>query len=149
VHKGSTAVPSLVTADGHTYVWRKIGKRKILGNSRVVDLVDLATNAPILHMSGLHSNYRAGTRMTLTGARELHFPVVGHSWRALMSATDDSTTALVQYRLVPSKRQTLFDHYAWIEAVISPTAATFPGIELLVAVSAPLLFGYFQADGEG
>lgn len=148
IHKTSIRVPHSVTTQGRTYVWRRVGKRRIFANSRTDDLVDVATNAPVLRMSGLHFNYRAGTRLTLIGQRELQFPVKGHSWRALMSAIDESGNSLIEYRLVPSKGRSLLDQYAWTEAVVSPTALTIPHIELLVAVSSPFLLGYFHT-GEG
>ena len=146
-HKTSLRVPHMVISEGRTYVWRQVGRKKLLAGSRTMDLVDVATNAPVLRMSGLHFNYRAGTRLTLVGQRELRFPVKGHSWRALMSAIDESGNSLIEYRRVPSKRRSLFDHYARTEAVIDPTALTIPHIELLVAVSSPLLLGYFQTGG--
>jgi hypothetical protein len=146
-HKTSVGVPHTVTSQGRTYVWRPVAKRKGLASSRVEDLVNLSTNAPVLRMSGLHSNYRAGTRLTLVGQRELRFPVKGYSWRALMSAIDESGNSLIEYRLVPSKRRSLLDRYAWTEAVVSPTALTIPDIEVLVAVSSTFLLGYFQTGG--
>jgi len=47
-----------------------------------------------------------------------------------------------------SKHQSRFN-YAAVEAVISPAALTIPNIELLVAVSSPLLIHYFESSGGG
>jgi len=148
-HKTSIQVPHTVTSDGRTYVWRRVGRRSLFASHKVVDLVDVEANAPVLRMSGFHLNRRAGTRLTLVGQRELRFPVTGRKWRALMSAIDESGNSLIDYRFVPSARPSLLDSYAWTEAVISPTAMTIPHIELLVAVSSPFLHGYFQTTVGG
>ncbi len=144
-HKASTRVPHIVTSQGRTYIWRKVGRKRVLARHRVVDLVDVATNSPVLRMSGLHLNCRAATRLTLVGQCELRFPVTGRKRHALMSAIDESGNSLVDYRLVPSQ----FGSDAWTEAVISPKAMTLPHIELLVAVSSPFLLEYFQPDAGG
>ena len=61
-----------------------------------------------------------------------------------MSAIDESGNSLIEYRLVPSKRQSHFDRFGWTEVVVSPTAETMPHIELLISVSRQFLWGFFQ-----
>ena len=65
-----------------------------------------------------------------------------------MSAIDDSGNRLVEYRKVHSKYQSRFEYWA-VEAVISPAALAVPNIEMLVAVSSPLLIRYFESSGGG
>jgi hypothetical protein len=127
------------TSQGRTYAWQQVVKRKFLPAARVADLVNTATKAPVLRITGVHFGGHAGTSVSLAGQREIRFPVRGGQKKcALMSAIDDLGNSLVEYRTVRVTN-------SWaIDAVINPNALTFPQIELLVAVSAPLLFGYFQ-----
>jgi hypothetical protein len=50
---------------------------------------------------------------------------------------------------VPSKRRSTFDSFDGIEVVIGQDALTIPHIELLAAVSSPLLVANFQQGGGG
>jgi len=138
-------LPTVVTHQGRTYEWREVGRSKILAVNRTRALVNTATHAPVLRLSGAHYNGSAGTRVTLVGQGELHFPV---RWPrpALMSALDESEGSLVEYREIKSKHGSRFEYYS-IEAVIRPTALTIPHIELLVAVSTGLMIGYFKTSG--
>jgi hypothetical protein len=65
-----------------------------------------------------------------------------------MSAIEEPGKSLVKYRRVGSKQQARFEYWA-VEAVISPDALAIPRIELLVAVSSPLLIHYFESGGGG
>lgn len=144
-HKIYRQFPQVITSQGQTYKWRRVGKRSWFSpESRVKDLVNVATNAPVLQMRDAHLGHRAGTRVTIVGQRELSFPVKGQRLRAIMSAIDESGNSLIEYRLVPSKRQSHFDRFGWTEVVVSPTAETMPHIELLISVSRQFLWGFFQ-----
>jgi hypothetical protein len=127
-----------------------------LGDSRdlvvrlpVVDLVDVATDAPVLRLYGQHIEGNAGTNVTLTGHGPPHFPVRGLRESALMSAVDASAERLLDYRLVRSKRKGPFDFCGWAEIVVSPTALTFRHIELVIAVSRPLMSNHFKIEPRG
>jgi len=133
----------IFTSQGRTYGWQRVGKRKIEAAARVTDLVDTATNAPVLRITGHHYNGVDGTTVSLAGQREIRFPVRGHKKCALMSAIDDSGNSLVEYRPVRGTNNLAVD------AVINPNALTVPHMELLVAVSARLVFGYFIHPGSG
>ena len=129
----------IFASQGRTYGWQRVGKRKFEPASRVADLVNTATNAPVLRITGIHHNGVDGTSVSLAGQRVIRFPVRGHKECALMSAMDDSGNSLVEYRGV---RGTNHFNLA-VEAVINPNALTVPQIELLVAVSGGLLSRYF------
>jgi hypothetical protein len=132
----------LFNSQGRTYEWRRVGKRKFLAADRVADLVDTATNAPVLRISGVHYNDCARTLVRLRASqRAILFPVRSSEKCALMSAIDDSGNSLVEYR----NRGAL----AFPDAVINPNALTVPQIELLVAVSARLLSDYFRHPSGG
>lgn len=131
------------TSQGRTYGWQRVGKRKIVAASRVADLVNTGTNAPVLRITGVHYNDNAGTSVTLAGQRVIRFPVRSSEKCALMSAIDDSGNSLVEYRNRGASPLTFPD------AVINPNALTVPQIELLVAVSARLLSGYFGHPSGG
>jgi hypothetical protein len=133
----------ILTSQGRTYRWQRVGGRKFVAASRVADLVNTATNAPVLRLTGVHINGVDGTSVSL-GNREIRFPVRGHKKCALMSAVDDSGNSLVEYRTVPATNNSRA-----VEAVINPNALTVPQIELLVAVSTGLLSGYFIKTGTG
>jgi hypothetical protein len=148
-HTALRRFPRSITNQGQTYAWRRVGKRRFLAERRVVDLVNVATNVPVLRLSGLHFNFKAGTILTVNGQEPLHFPVRGAPSGPLMSATDGSGNRLIEYRLVRAQRTSLFDFFGWAEIVVLPTARTIPHIELLVAVSRQFLWGYFQSKGGG
>jgi hypothetical protein len=137
----------VLTSQGRTYVWRRVDERGFW-DAGMEELVNTATNAPILRMSGRHWHGEGDTRITLTGKRELQFPVRGSDAFGLMSAIDESGKSLVEYRSVFSKHLSRFKYIA-VEAVISPTALTIPNIKLLVAVSSPFLKYYFESSGSG
>ncbi len=134
------AVPRsyIFTSQGRTYGLQRVDKKK-----NVYDLVNNATNAPVLRITGIHYNGGDGTSVSLAGQREIRFPVRGYKKCALMSAMDDAGNSLVEYRPVRGTNNLAVD------AVINPNALTVPKIELLVAVSARLLFGYFIHPGSG
>ena len=134
------AVPCsyIFTSQGRTYGLQRVDKKK-----NVYDLVNNAKNAPVLRITGIHYNGGDGTSVSLAGQREIRFPVRGYKKCALMSAMDDAGNSLVEYRPVRGTNNLAVD------AVINPNALTVPKIELLVAVSARLLFGYFIHPGSG
>ena len=115
----------------------------------MVHLVNVDTNAPVLRLSGLHFDRKAGTILTVNGQEPLHFPVRGAPSGPLMSATDGSGSRLIEYRLVRAQRTSRSDFFGWAEIVVSPTALMIPHIELLMAVSRQFLWGYFQSKGGG
>jgi DivIVA domain-containing protein len=143
----SASKRDVLTSHGRTYAWRTVDKQGFW-DSGIEELVNAATNAPVLRKSGSHWDHKGDTRVTLIGQRELHFPVRGFLGAGTMSAIDDSGNSLVEYRRMRSKHQSRFK-YAAVEAVISPAALTIPNIELLVAVSSPLLIHYFESSGGG
>ncbi len=135
--------PHIFTSQGRTYGWQRVGKRRIVAASRVADLVNTATNAPVLRITGVHYNGVDGTSVSLADQGEIRFPVRGHNKCALMSAIDDSGNSLVEYRNRDASP------LAFPDAVINPNALTVPPIELLVAVSARLVWTYFQHPSGG
>jgi len=135
--------PHTFTSQGRTYGWQRVGKRRIVAASRVADLLNTATNAPVLRITGVHYNGVDATSVRLADQREIRFPVRGHNKCALMSAIDDSGNSLVEYRNRDASP------LAFPDAVINPNALTVPQIELLVAVSARLLWTYFQHPSGG
>jgi hypothetical protein len=126
------------TSQGRTYGLQRVDKKK-----NVYDLVNTATNAPVLRITGIHYNGGDGTSVSLAGQREIRFPVRGHKKCALMSAMDDAGNSLVEYRPVRGTNN------VYVDAVINPNALTVPQIELLVAVSARFLNSYFIHPGSG
>jgi DivIVA domain-containing protein len=143
----SASKRDVLTAHGRTYAWRTVDKHGFW-DAGIEELTNIATNAPVLRKSGGHWDHKGDTRVTLTGQRELQFPVRGISGVGTMSAIDDSGNRLVEYRRMSSKHQSRFT-YSAVEAVVSPAALTIPNIELLVAVSSPLLIRYFESSGGG
>ena len=141
----STPRGHVFTSQGRTYAWQRVSSR---WKSPAADLVNVATNAQVLRISGGHFNGRAGTRVTLTGQGEIQFPVRGTGGRALMSAIDESGNCLVEYRSVQAKRGAFWYH-STSDVAIDPNTLTTPQIELLVAVSATFLPSYFQSGGGG
>lgn len=135
-------------SNGRTYAWRNLdeGKRFVRSNQLAEDLVDCATSAPLLHRVGRHCDGQATSRLALSGHGELWFPVRGRPAHALMSATDSVGTRFVEYRTLPSRYGPRHDVRS-VDIVISPPALTIPQVELLVAVSAPFLLGYFDRGG--
>jgi hypothetical protein len=131
------------TSQGRTYEWQWVGRRKVQAASRVGDLVNTATNAPVLRMTGVHFNGDDATSVNLAGKGEIRFPVRGHKKCALMSATDESGNSLVEYRTVRGTNNLA------VEAVISPNALTVPQVDLLIAVSTRFVFSYFIHPGSG
>jgi DivIVA domain-containing protein len=138
----------LVISQGRTYAWRKAGNQKFWDANPNEELVNTATNAPLLRKSGSHWDHKGDTRMALIGHQELQFPVRDLGSFGHMSAIDQCGNILVEYRMVRSKHQSRFQYRA-VEAVISPETLTIPNIELLVAVSAPLLISYGESSGGG
>jgi hypothetical protein len=131
------------TSQGQTYGWQRVGKRRMAAGSRVADLVNTATNTPVLRITGVHYNDYAGTLVRLwAGQRSILFPVRSSEKCALMSAVDDSGHSLVEYR---RRHESLLG----VDAVINPNALTVPHIELLVAVTAQLFNGYFSHPSGG
>jgi hypothetical protein len=141
--------PRTVTNQGQIFAWRRVGKRQFLAERRVVDLVNDSTNAPVLRLSGIHMDLKAGTTLIMNGQGPLHFSVRGAPSGALMSAIDESGNSLIEYRLVRSKRQSRFDYFGWTEVAVSPTAQAFLHIDLAVAVSRQFLWSYFQSSKKG
>jgi hypothetical protein len=140
---GASSRSYIFASQGRTYGWQRVGKRKVMVVSRVSDLVNTATNAPALRVTGVHYNGVDRTSVSLAGQREIRFPVRGHKECALMSAMDDSGNSLVEYRLVGGTNKVAVD------AVLNPNALTVPNIELLVAVSAPFVNYYFVHPSGG
>lgn len=134
--------PKAVIHQGRTYEWRRVGKRQLVANSRVRELVNMTTKSPVLRRSGVHFNGRAGTRISLAGT-EFIFPVRGRRASAVMSAVDRLGNHVIEYR--STKRQSKLT----TEIVISPNALTIPQIQLLAFVSSRLLFDFFQSGGGG
>ena len=132
--KASRRFPLTITTQGRTYAWRRVGERRLMASARVRELVNVATNAPVLRMRGTHFDHSAYTRITI-GQHELQFPVVGTRQLALMSAIDQSGNSLIEYRLDSTERRSRFDNFGWAEVVVNPAAMTIPHIELVVAVS--------------
>lgn len=144
--------PKSVTCQGRTYEWQRVGKRALIKDPRVMDLVNVATKSRVLRRSGVHFNHLAGTRITL-GGTEFRFPVRGRQSTAVMSATDGSGNHVVEYRVTTHEGSTRMPG-PWLsklttEVVISPSALTIPHIQLLVAVSSRLIFDFFQKPGGG
>ncbi len=138
----STPRGHVFISQGRTYAWRRVsGKLK----DPIADLVNVATNAAVLRISGSHFRGRARTRVALAGQPELQFPVRGVGGRALMSAIDESGNCLVEYRSVQFKQGAFY--YSTSDATIDPNALRTPQIELVVAVSAMFLPSYFQGGG--
>ncbi len=141
----STSKRDVLTSYGRSYTWRTVDKQGFW-DAGIEELANAATHAPVLRKSGSHWDHKSDTRVTLSGQRELQFPVRGPL--GSMSAVDVSGNSLVEYRRVQSKHQSRFEYWA-VEAVISTAALTIPNIELLVAVSSPLLIRYFESRGGG
>ena len=130
----------IYTSQGRTYAWWGLGKRK-WKVERVADLVDLTKNAPVLRSTGVHHGGKAGTGIALVGQPEIRFPVRGAKSHALMSAVDSSGNNLIAFRAVRSKQSTRVEYQA-AEAVVAPIGLQFQIFQLLVAVSASLLFQF-------
>jgi hypothetical protein len=145
----STSRRGVLTSQGRTYEWRTVDKQGFW-DAGIEELANTATNAAVLRKSGGHWDHKGDTRMSLTGQRELQFPVrdLHDLIYGLMSAIDESGTSLVEYRRVSSKHMSRFKYWA-VEAVINPAALMIPSIELLIAVSSPLLIYYFESSGGG
>jgi len=145
----STSRRGMVTSQGRTYVWRTVDKQGFW-DAGIEELANTATNAAVLRKSGGHWDHKGDTRITLTGQRELQFPVRGFLdvIYGLMSAIDESGISLVEYRRVRSEHMSRFKYWS-VEAVINPAALTIPNIDLLIAVSSPLLIHYFESSGGG
>lgn len=148
-HSALRRFPRSITNRGHTYAWRRVGKRQFVAERRVVDLVNVATNAPILRLSGIHFDHKAGTILTMKGQDPLRFPVRGAPSGDLMSATDGSGNRLIEYRLDRAQRKSRTDFFGWAEMVVSPAALTIPHIDLVIAVSRQFLYGYSQVKSGG
>jgi hypothetical protein len=133
--------PKSVTYQGRTYEWRRVGKRKFIQAARVRDLVNVATNSPVLRRTGRHFEGRAGTRIVTSGS-EFSFPVKGGRHSAVMSAIDGSGNRLIEYRSIRFSRRI-------VEVVINPEYATAPHIHLVAAVSSRLIFDFFRTGGGG
>jgi hypothetical protein len=109
--KASRRFPLTITTQGRTYAWRRVGKRKLMAAARVRELVNVATNTPVLCMKGIHFDHSAYTRITI-GQHELQFSVRGTRQLALVSAIDQSGNSLIEYgsiRLNDSHASTISD----------------------------------------
>jgi hypothetical protein len=135
--------PLYRTNDG-TYEWRRVGKARS-AQKRVEELVDIATNVPILRKSGRHYREQAGANVVLADQSRISFPVresvvymTPYAYRhSLMSAVDRSENTLIEYRSGQSKRVAT-------EIIIRPGALAIPYIEVIAAISSPWFRSFFQ-----
>lgn len=135
--------PRRISYRGETYVWRRVGRRRLFVTDRMKDLVNARTGASMLRRTGVHSSGVAGTRIVL-GEKEYTFPVRGEDASLpMMSAVDGSGNRIVEYR---EKHQ---EGWGWaglfrphVEAVVSREALAIPHIHLLVVVSSRLIRAY-------
>lgn len=143
-----------VSYQDSTYEWRRVGKRKLLADSRVRNLVNVRTGSSALRRSGVHFGGRAHTKMVL-GEREFTFPIRGEAPHAVMSAVDESGNRTVEFRLSSQLEYRLKSQKEWgwkgwfgrqIDVVVSPQALTVPHIHLFAAVSSRLIWDYFATS---
>lgn len=141
VYNGIGPKPKTISHQGGRYGWQRDGRRKVLAENRVKNLIDLSTGSVLLRRSGQHFNGADSTTISL--ARTVYsFPVMGRPSHALMAAIDDKGRRVVTYRVVNRKR-------SQTEIVIPPESLTIPGIHLLVAVTSELMIHYFNHPSAG
>jgi hypothetical protein len=140
----TSRLPSSVSYQGSTYEWRRVGKRKLLANSRVRDLVNVRTGSSVLRKSGVHFGGRTRTKMVL-GEREFTFPIRGEFPHLVMSAVDESGRRMVEYRRTSQIARGWTGLFRpQIDVVLSPQALAIPHIHLLAAVSSRLIWDFLQ-----
>jgi hypothetical protein len=127
-HRYLSVFPDSITREGHTHTWQRFGKRRVhrrslLAEDRILDLVDVASKDPVMRLAGKHVPGIAGTRVTLTGQGPLQFHVRGNPESALMSVVSDSGEKLIEFRLVRSKRRSPLDYLGWAEIVVDPNVS--------------------------
>ncbi len=145
---------STISMRGHEYRWQMEHSypRYQLKMGRPLDreLVDVASGASVLRMEGVHFESRAGTRVTMADHTAIELPVTGRSiFHATMAAVDESGNRVMQYRVNWSadRRAAFRNPYKVTEVVVTSAGRTIPNIELLAAVTAGCLRGYFKRRG--
>jgi hypothetical protein len=96
-HRGYTRK---ITVGEHAFAERHQGRR--LFTSRLREVIDLETGAPIFRIEGSHSYHSAKMSVHFPDGREYSFPVQG----AVMTALDETGSAVAKFRIVyvPSPR---------------------------------------------
>ena len=147
-HRGYTRH---ITVGEHVFAERHEGRRLV--TSRLREVVDLETGAPIFRIEGRHSYHRAKLIIHLPDGRTYSFPVQGEYFNvAVMTAVDETGTAVAQFRrvLIPSPRLGKWNAHPKDEVVL------FRGDELVthelicvIAVARLELYGYVHKPGGG
>jgi len=140
-YNGFGPKPKTISYQGGTYGWQRVGRRRVLVENRVRDLVNLTTRSPLLRRSGRHFNGVGSTEIAL-GPAVYSFPVIGKPPHAVMAAIDGRGRRVVEYRVVNRKK-------SQTEIVIHPESLTIPGIHLLIAVTSELITTFFKRPSGG
>ncbi len=141
VHNGIGPKPKTISYQGSTYGWQRVGRKKVLAEHRVRDLINLSTGSPLLRKSGQHFNRADATKITL-GRTVYSFPVIGQPSHAVMTAIDEGGRRVVEYRVVNRRK-------SQTEIVIPRESLTIPDIHLLVAVTSELIIYFFNRPSAG
>ena len=64
-YNGFGPKPKTISYQGGTYGWQRVGRRRVLVENRVRDLVNLTTRSPLLRRSGRHFNGVGSTEIAL------------------------------------------------------------------------------------
>jgi hypothetical protein len=135
---------AVINAHGRRYRVRRIGKSKDL----VRDLVDIATDATVMTMTGTHYADRATTRLRMADGLSLTFPVTGSRTRATMSAVNEAGDRLIRYRVNKPRRGIwaigpVLDLIP-VEVAVADGAETIPNLALLIAVTSGYVRSVFR-----
>ena len=139
---------AVISALGRTYEVRRIGKSRDL----VKELVEVANDATVMTMTGIHYGGRATTRLSTPDDLSLTFPVTGsNAPRATMSAVNDAGDRLVRYRVNKPKGGVwaigpVLDLIP-VEVVVMDGAESIPSLALLIAVTSGYVRSFFRSPG--
>ncbi len=139
---------AVINAHGRTYEVRRIGKPKAL----VKELVDVANDATVMTMTGIHYGDRATTRLSTPDDLSLTFPVTGSmATRATMSAVNDAGDRLIRYRVNSPKGGVWaigpVSDLIPVEVVVSDGAESIPNLALLIAVTSGYVRSFSRRPG--
>ena len=116
--------------------------------SRHVQVLD-PSGSSVMSWTGGHYRSTAGTRFTLSGGRQLNFPVRRHGKSTLMSAIEEGGpgASLITYRMERGTMTWLAPKHSLgkifsVEIVVSPDGLSFPDVALLAALTSHLPWFY-------
>jgi hypothetical protein len=142
-HRGYTRH---ITVGEHVFAERQQGRR--LFSSRLREVIDLETGAPMFRIEGQHLKRREHFVIHLPDGVRYSFPVEGSRERiATMKAVDETGHAMARFRRTKEPGRLLF---GWKdEIVISPEQPVNDEILCVIAMARRELSTYFFTGGGG